>query len=140
MYAEGGVAYVYLCYGVHHLFNFVTSRQGIPHAILLRGIYPVEGVQVMEKRLGKRYSEKGFTDGPGKLSKALGIRIHHTGEGILGKKIWVEDRGFVLDHREIIITPRIGVDYAGEDAHLPYRFVVNLNGIKKSRRGGILNL
>lgn len=143
MYNDGGLAYVYLCYGVHHLFNFVTNQKGIPHAVLLRGIYPTVGIQTMEKRTNKNSSQKGFSDGPGKLSKALAIKTTHTGLDLTGDKIWVEDEGITIKNEDIIVTPRIGVDYAGEDAALPYRFLIKPISIKKpasTNRDGILDL
>ena len=133
MYSNGGLAYVYLCYGVHHLFNFVTNQQGIPHAVLLRGIYPIEGIPSMEKRTNKKFSQKGFSDGPGKLSKALAIKTHNTGLNLSGNKIWIEDKGITINKEDIRATPRIGVDYAGEDAALLYRFLIDAIDIKKSR-------
>ena len=136
MYGDGGFAYVYLCYGVHHLFNFVTNQQGIPHAVLLRGIYPIEGIPTMEKRINKKASQKGFSDGPGKLSKALAIKTNHTGLDLSGDKIWVEDNGISILKKEIIITPRIGVDYAGEDAALPYRFLIDFMAKKNPAKAG----
>jgi DNA-3-methyladenine glycosylase len=140
MYSNGGIAYVYLCYGVHHLFNFVTDQKGVPHAVLLRGIHPIEGIPTMEKRTAKKFSKKGFTDGPGKLSKALAIKTNHTGMDLTGEKIWVEDQGILIKEEDILATPRIGVDYAGEDAALLYRFFINPASIKKPRRGGVLDL
>lgn len=125
MYSEGGVAYVYLCYGVHHLFNFVTNAKDIPDAVLLRGIYPTEGISVMEKRLQKKFRNKVFTNGPGKVSKALGIKTNYTGENLMGENIWVEDKKYYPKESEIATGARIGVDYAEEDAGLPYRFVLN---------------
>lgn len=140
MYSTGGVAYVYLCYGVHHLFNFVTNQKGIPHAILLRGIYPIEGIKTMEKRLNKKFPHKGFSNGPGKLSRALGIKTHHTGQDLTGNTIWVEDKDIYIKAKDIIITPRIGVDYAGKAASLPYRFLINSSAIKNPAKCGVLNL
>ena len=137
MYGNGGFAYVYLCYGVHHLFNFVTNQQGIPHAVLLRGIYPFKGIPTMEKRVNKNVSQKGFSDGPGKLSKALAIKTNHTGLDLSGDKIWVEDNGISILKKEIIITPRIGVDYAGEDAALPYRFLIDFMAKKNPAKAGL---
>jgi len=133
MYSTGGVAYIYLCYGVHHLFNFVTNQKGIPHAILLRGIYPIEGIPSMEKRTNKKFTQKGFSDGPGKLSKALAIKTHHTGLDLTGNTIWVEDKGISIKEEDIVVTPRIGVDYAGEDTALLYRFLMDPISIKKPR-------
>lgn len=127
MYAAGGVAYVYLCYGIHHLFNVVTGRSGVPHAVLLRGIEPLEGVDVMMIRRKARTIGKTFSKGPGSASQALGIQTRYTGTSLAGNRIWIEDRGIAVPDKSILVTPRIGVDYAGEDALLPYRFVVNLS-------------
>jgi DNA-3-methyladenine glycosylase len=126
MYDNGGFAYVYLCYGMHHLFNFVTNKPGIPHAVLLRGIQPIEGISIMEERTNKKVTHKGFADGPGKCSKALDIKTHHTGVAISGDLIWVEDHAIKIKKKDILVTPRIGVDYAGEDALLPYRYLLNI--------------
>lgn len=128
MYQTGGLAYVYLCYGIHHLFNFVTNKAGVPHAVLLRGIYPMFGRGIMEHRSGKKSSEKHFCDGPGKVTKALGITIKDNGTDLTGNRIWVEDRGIVVKDTDVLITPRIGVGYAGEDARLAYRFVLPYPG------------
>jgi DNA-3-methyladenine glycosylase len=131
MFRQGGIAYVYLCYGVHSLFNVVTNMEGIPHAVLIRALEPVEGIDIMEKRMGRRISDKHFADGPGKLAKALGINYHHSGAdlcctiwNISETKIWIEERSTILLDRQITVTPRIGVSYAGEDAMLPYRFLL----------------
>jgi DNA-3-methyladenine glycosylase len=124
MYENGGVAYVYLCYGIHHLFNFVTNHENIPDAILLRGIMPLTGLALMGKRRSLMISDKGFSDGPGKVSQALGIKVIHSGLSLTSKDIWVEDDGKILNDYKINAGPRIGVDYAGEDARLPYRFIL----------------
>lgn len=121
MYAQGGTAYVYLCYGIHHLFNVVTHVEGVPHAVLIRAVHPLEGVAHMRERRQGRTT----TDGPGTLSIALGIRTAHTGTDLLGDTIWIEDRDIIVPRRHIITGPRIGVDYAGADALLPYRFRVS---------------
>jgi DNA-3-methyladenine glycosylase len=124
MYAIGGTAYVYLCYGVHSLFNMVTNEVDIPHAVLIRGIYPLEGAEIMKLRTHKTGLSKGSGVGPGKVSKLLGIHYSHTGIDLLGDKIWVEDQGYDF-HDAILTGTRIGVQYSGEDALLPYRFRVN---------------
>ena len=134
MFAAGGVAYVYLCYGVHHLFNIVTNSENIPHAILIRGIYPIEGINIMEKRAGKKFTNKGFSDGPGKVSKVLKIQVGHSGESLLGNKIWLEDKGLKIKKNEIISGSRIGVNYAGKDAKLPYRFMIKSETILQSKK------
>src|ERR1700754_5004031 len=83
MYSKGGNAYVYLCYGIHHLFNVVTNAKDIPHAILVRGVQPLEGVDIMLLRTGKKKADYTLTRGPGNVSKALGIYTHHTGFNLL---------------------------------------------------------
>lgn len=124
MYREGGVAYVYLCYGMHHLLNFLTNADGIPDAVLIRGILPTHGEELMLQRTGKRKITRDIGIGPGKVSKLLGLTVADNGITLCGEKLWVEDRGLQVPDSAIQVTPRIGVDYAGEDAKLPYRFVM----------------
>jgi DNA-3-methyladenine glycosylase len=119
MYAQGGTAYVYLCYGIHHLFNVVVHQAGIPHAVLVRAIRPLEGHSIMVRRRPKALTSSG---GPGTLTQALGIRIQHNGTDLTGGSIWIEDRGIEATGQDIITGPRIGVEYAGDDALLPYRY------------------
>jgi DNA-3-methyladenine glycosylase len=123
MYREGGVSYIYLCYGVHYLFNFVTNHKDIPHAVLLRGIVPYTGLDIMKNRTGKTSTGKGLTDGPGKVTKALGLHIKHNGLDLSGNTVWVTNEGIKTNVAGIKVSPRIGVQYAGEDAKLPYRFL-----------------
>jgi DNA-3-methyladenine glycosylase len=127
MFAQGGFTYVYLCYGIHHLFNVVTHTEGVPHAILIRAGEPVKGVDEMLKRTGKKKLDHTLTRGPGNFSKALGIYTEHSGQSLLNKQLFIADDGFRYKKNEIIASPRIGVDYAGEDALLPYRFYVKGN-------------
>ena len=124
MYAEGGTAYVYLIYGLHSLFNVVTNVKDVPHAVLVRAIHPIAGISRMEQRRQMNAAHPRFTSGPGSLSIAMGIHYTHTGISLLENKIWIEDHGIKSGRNEILITPRIGVDYAGEDAALPYRFLL----------------
>jgi DNA-3-methyladenine glycosylase len=125
MYNDGGIAYVYLIYGLYSLFNIVTAPAGTPHAVLVRAIQALEGIEHMIDRRGRESGRiKGFTDGPGKLSIALGIHYSHSGEDLCGEKIWIEDRGIEVDPSRITAGPRVGVEYAGEDAGLPYRFLL----------------
>ena len=124
MYADAGSGYVYLCYGIHHLFNVVTNVTNTPHAILIRALEPLQGVNIMLQRTGKKNKDRTLTSGPGNVSKALGIHIRHTGVSLTEEMIFIADDGFVLQQKDIISTPRIGVDYAGEDALLPYRFFI----------------
>jgi len=124
MFGNGGYSYVYLCYGVHSLFNFVTNQIDIPHAVLLRGIIPFSGLDVMKKRTNKNPGNKGFSDGPGKVTNALGINLAHNKLDLLKNTIWVEDQGINISEKDILPGPRIGVQYAGEDAKLAYRFLL----------------
>ena len=127
MYAPGGIAYVYLCYGIHHLFNVVTNVQDTPHAILIRAIEPVKGVDIMLRRMKKEKADYSVGRGPGNVSKALGISVGHTRLSLLENDVYIADDGFTLRPSQIGIGPRIGVDYAAEDALLPYRFYVKGN-------------
>ncbi len=127
MYAHGGHAYVYLCYGIHHLFNVVTNSHDVPHAILVRAGEPLEGIKEMLKRTGKEKPDNSLTRGPGNISKALGIYTIHSGMSLLDKKLFIADDGFRYKKKEIVASPRIGVDYAGTHALWDYRFYVKGN-------------
>jgi DNA-3-methyladenine glycosylase len=127
MFAAGGTAYIYLIYGIHHLFNVVTNRKGVPHAVLVRALEPLEGLPVMLERMGRTRLDHTLTRGPGNVAKAMGLRTSHTGMSLLGDEIWIGDDGFRPRRAEIVATPRIGVDYAGEDAALKYRFFIKGN-------------
>ncbi len=127
MYLEGGVTYVYLCYGIHHLFNVVTNRADIPHAVLLRAVEPLLGIEAMLKRTGKTKWDHTLTRGPGNMSRAMGILVTHNALGLQTDELCIVDDGFTINPSQIIATPRIGVDYAGEDALLPYRFILKDN-------------
>lgn len=122
MYNRGGCAYVYLCYGIHSLFNIVTHEEGTPHAVLIRGLLPARGLEIMCRRTGKPLIDSRSGSGPGRVSSLLGIHYSHTGLDLLGRQIWLEDHGIQIPDEQIITGRRIGVDYAGEDAFLPYRF------------------
>ena len=124
MFGKGGHSYVYLCYGMHNLFNIVTNEQDAADAILIRAIEPVEGIEEMKRRRGPLTSSFHLTSGPGKLTKALGIDRKWNGKYLLGNEIWVEDFGRNFPKKDIEASHRIGIDYAGEDAKLPWRFTV----------------
>ncbi|MDH5608556.1 MAG: DNA-3-methyladenine glycosylase [Cyclobacteriaceae bacterium] len=119
MFGEGGHAYVYLCYGMHHLFNVVTNREGCADAVLVRGLEPVAGVQVMSERRGRKPKSK-LTAGPATLSQALGIHTGLSGASLESDFLWIAsgpEKPF-----ELVTDRRVGVDYAGEDALRPWRF------------------
>src|SRR5205814_1066377 len=126
MYMHGGIAYVYLCYGIHSLFNVVTNKKDIPHAILIRAIKPTHGVDTMLKRRKMKEVKRNLAAGPGTVSEALGIHYSDTGTSLSGNKIWIEDKGFSVDKSKIISGKRVGVEYAGKDAELHYRFILKL--------------
>ncbi|MGK5594715.1 MAG: DNA-3-methyladenine glycosylase [Parachlamydiaceae bacterium] len=125
MYAEGGNAYVFRCYGIHALFNIVTNSKDQPHAILIRAIKPLVGIETMLVRRNKKKLDRTLSGGPGTLTQALGIDVIHNGISLVGDKIWLEDHQISINPSLIQCTPRIGIDYAGEDAHKPWRFFVN---------------
>ena len=127
MYASGGTAYIYLCYGIHHLFNVVVGEKNNPCAILIRGLEPVDGIDIMLKRRNLNSLKNELTNGPGKLTQALGITTQINRKSLLGNKIWIEDHNIHILKKDISSSPRIGVDYAGRDAKLPYRFYINNN-------------
>ncbi len=122
MFSEGAVSYVYLCYGIHHLFNIVTNKKDIPHAVLVRAIEPFEGLSEMLRRRKLIKPTAKIATGPGTVSQALGITTALTGTSLLENDIWIEDKGIMVKENQIIASPRVGVDYAQEDALLPYRF------------------
>ena len=134
MYGNGGVAYVYLCYGIHHLFNVVTNEQETPHAILIRALEPLKGIDTMLKRTNKKQLDHTLTRGPGNVSKALGISFKiHSGHSLLSKDLFIAEDNFILNKKEVASSPRIGVDYAGDDASLPYRFYIKGNPFVSGR-------
>ncbi|MCK7557900.1 DNA-3-methyladenine glycosylase [Chitinophaga sedimenti] len=127
MYAPGGLAYVYLCYGIHHLFNVVTNHRDVPHAVLVRALQPLEGIDVMLERCKKTKLDYTLTGGPGSLTKALGIHTSHTGTDLTGNEIWIEEGKTKVPATQIVAGTRVGVAYAKEDALLPYRFSLKNN-------------
>ncbi len=124
MYAPGGVSYVYLCYGMHHLFNVVTNKKEIPHAVLIRALEPMAGMAAMVQRTGKKETDSTITKGPGNLTKALGITTNHTAISLQSPDLYLADDNHHYTKKEIGVSPRIGIDYAGDDALLPYRFYI----------------
>lgn len=127
MFEGGGLSYVYLCYGMHHLFNVVTNVADIPEAVLVRALQPTHGVAEMEIRRQGIRSPIQLTSGPGKLTKALGIDRKMNGKSLDGYDIWIEESDFRVGPRSIGRSPRIGIDYAGKDALLPWRFFIKKN-------------
>ncbi len=127
MFGEPGRAYIYLCYGIHHLFNVVTNVEGLADAVLIRAIEPLEGIDAILRRRNKKSLSRNAGGGPGIVSSALGITTKHYGTNLLENLIWLENRGILYDDSEVIASPRVGVNYAAEDAFLPWRFRVKNN-------------
>jgi DNA-3-methyladenine glycosylase len=122
MYSKGGISYVYLCYGLHHLFNVVTSVEGEPHAVLIRAVEPLEGKEIMEARRNMPATKPAISSGPGSAAKALGLDRSFNGKDLTGDEVWIEDKGVRYTEDEIAAVPRIGIAYAEEHALLPWRF------------------
>jgi DNA-3-methyladenine glycosylase len=125
MYGQGGQAYVYLCYGIHRLFNVVTNTLNYPDAVLIRAMIPVYGMKHMEERRKLSHTHPRFSAGPGTLTQALGIDMTHNTISLHTETLSILDGGFDIEKNQIKCTPRIGVDYAGEDALLPYRCLLS---------------
>lgn len=125
MYQPGGLAYIYLCYGLHYLFNVVTNVREVPEAVLVRALEPLDGITAMQQRYPHKNTVK-MTAGPGSLCKALGIDAALNGEKLTGSRIWIEEAPAVAD-TQILSGTRVGVQYAGADALLPYRFSIKDN-------------
>lgn len=122
MYQPGGVAYVYLVYGRYALFNIITNEAGKADAVLIRGLEPTEGIPEMLLRRGMTAVQRNLTGGPGLLTQALSISTALYGTDLTSDTIWLEDHGDTIAAEEIRASPRVGIDYAGDDAALPWRF------------------
>lgn len=127
MFGEGGKAYVYLCYGVHQMFNIVTNRQDTPDAVLIRAVEPLEGTDIMLRRTGKKKLDATLTSGPGRVGKAFGFHTSQCGLLLTGDELYIGDDGFRVSEESVGASPRVGVDYAGEHAAWHYRFFVKGN-------------
>ena len=126
MFSAGGCSYVYLCYGIHHLFNVVTNEEGQADAVLIRAIEPIEGTETMMTRRKLNKKGKRISGGPAMLTQALGINTFHNGTVLNGESIWIED-AMPIDEDYIVFATRIGVEYAEGDALKPWRFFIKEN-------------
>lgn len=127
MYQPGGYSYIYLCYGIHYLFNIVVSLKNDPKSVLIRSVEPYQGFSVIEKRRNRSSSDKSISSGPGSVCKALDIDMTFNRKPLTGEDIWIEDSGLQYRTEDIASTPRIGVAYADEHAQLPLRFYLKKN-------------
>jgi len=127
LYGAPGTVYIYISYGLHHLFNVITNRKNIPHGVLIRALEPLEGIDIMVERTGKSASDYSITKGPGNLSRAMGMSREHNGSDLFSGEIFIADDGFRYKKDQFMSTKRIGIESAGKDADLPYRFIVKEN-------------
>ncbi len=127
MYARAGTAYVYICYGMHHLFNVVTNEKEIPDAVLIRAVEPVTGIDIMLKRTGKIKFDSSLTKGPGNTAKALGILKQHSGNYLLKDEIYIADDEFIVEENLLGISRRIGIENTADAVQKPYRFYIKGN-------------
>lgn len=127
MYAEAGTVYVFICYGIHHLFNVITNGKDIPHAILIRALEPIRGVDKMMKRRKKKQMDYSITKGPGSLSVAMGISVRHNNFSMQSNQLYIADDGFVVQNKNIAVSPRVGVESSGVASTYPYRFFIKGN-------------
>jgi DNA-3-methyladenine glycosylase len=131
MFGPAGHAYVFLIYGLHHHFNVVTGREGEPHAVLIRAVEPLHGVELMAHRRGMAATRKELTNGPGKLCQALGIDLGHYGHDLGSSPLFLADG----PRARALRSPRIGVEYAGDWAKHPWRFFVPDSRYVSATRG-----
>ena len=126
MYDQGGVAYMYICYGIHDMLNLVTGPMGKSHVVLIRAIEPTDGIEKMIERRGN-FPIKKLTNGPGSLAKALGLNKSFDKESLNSERLWLEDRGLILEESNIKITPRIGINCPEPFLTAPWRFLISGN-------------
>lgn len=137
MYADGGVVYMYICYGIHDMLNFVTGVKGVSHAVLIRAIEPTIGVEIMRNRRGFENDDKRLCKGPGALAKALGLNKTHNGISLVEDTIWVEDRGFTIDNENVVACPRIGLNIAEPFKSINWRFYIKNNSYVSRRLSSV---
>lgn len=125
MYGEPGITYTYSMH-THCLFNVVSGEIGQPHAILIRAVEPFSGIELMSNRRPKAKNEIQYTNGPGKLTKALGITMDDYGLSLDNPPLWIA-KGKDIETKNIATGPRIGIKNTGEAVHYPWRFWVREN-------------
>jgi DNA-3-methyladenine glycosylase len=131
MYQLGGTVYVYFVYGMYYQFNVVTNIRDTPHAVLVRALQPVEGIEDMRDRR-QTHSDRNLTSGPGKLCIAMGIDRKLDREDLLGERVWIEE-GEKIPRTRIATGPRVGIDYAEEWSEKPWRFWLKDNPFVSKR-------
>jgi DNA-3-methyladenine glycosylase len=128
MFSGPGTGYVYIIYGMYHLFNVISGPVGTAHCILIRAIEPLDGIDIMQRRRGMPKLQKSLTNGPGKFSIAMGIHKNFDGTDLTHKSdIWIEEAWPEVDESEIIVGPRVGMSTAEECSNWPFRFRIRNN-------------
>ncbi len=122
MFGPPGHAYIYLLYGISWAMNIVVASEGKPHAVLIRALEPVRGIELMARRRGKPVTSRELSNGPGKLTSALAITGADYGRDLCGEELFLEESDDDIPRGRIGRSSRINVDYAGEWATLPWRF------------------
>lgn len=122
MYEEGGVSYIYICYGIHFLYNVVTHQRDVPHAILIRAIEPAEGIHYMLRNSGLISATPAMGAGPGLVARCLGLTTKQNGLSLLGNSLWIEDRGQIVAPDAIVESARVGMHFEGYYKTVPWRF------------------
>ena len=123
LYGPPGISYVYFIYGMYWCFNAVTRAEGMPSAVLVRALEPLEGISLMRKRRPRVKADADLTNGPGKLCQALAITGSMTGKPLQRKPLVIREGQPIAD-REVEITTRIGIT---KSAEWPLRFIVRDN-------------
>ncbi len=134
MYGPPGHAYVYFTYGMHWLLNAVSDGEGTPSAVLIRSIYPVDGTESMAKNRAYKALKPGWTDGPAKLTQALGIDGSFNNVDLCDSAfgLWIED-GEPISDSDVLRTPRVGLNNVSEPwRSVPWRFLVNKGAVRGS--------
>lgn len=127
MYSAGGVAYMYICYGIHDMLNIVTGTEGMSHAALIRAIEPIEGLDIMRIRRGVFDQDRRLCQGPGALAKALGLTKLHNGADLQGDIVWLTDHGITYRDEQVVASARVGMNFEGPYKTIPWRFYVRGN-------------
>ena len=127
MYEAGGVVYMYICYGIHDRLNIVTGTKGSSHAILIRALEPVAGIDTMKMRRGSSVDRIRLCKGPGALGKALGVSKLHNGVSLQGDEVWIEDQGLSISDDDVVSTARVGMNFDGVYKEIPWRYYIKGN-------------
>lgn len=134
MWGPAGFSYVYFTYGMYFMLNIVSEKDGFPAAVLIRAVEPVEGIEKMAKNRGYKASEignlkvlKNLTSGPGKLTQAFNIKKADNNLDLTKNPHFYIAKSSKKESFEIVKTTRIGINYAEEYTHKPWRFYIKNN-------------